>query len=329
MGGKSNRMTISRLGDGPRLSRGLFVGSAAAAALAGRSLRASAADLVPIRMGAAPTDATAGGYYGIDQGFYKAAGLDASIQPNRNTGALAAAVTAGSLDVIAGSIVPIAAAFLNGFDLRTVAPGQVYDGGPPQAPMAVGLTSKITNGKDLAGKTLAVNGLHDLTHLFALAWIDANGGDPSTVKIVEMPFPTMLPALIDGRIDAAQLVEPFASAGKGKVTLLSDAMPAIAPRFFVTGWFSKLSWLEENKATAKSFQSGTFKADAWANANHDASALVLGKYTPIPSDVIRTLVRASYGTTPATPALVQPVLSAMTKYFGTKHINAADLLWNG
>jgi NitT/TauT family transport system substrate-binding protein len=308
------------------VSRAAFLGAGAALA-AGSVLPVPAAAPVAIRLGAAPTDATAGGYYGIAQGFYAAAGLDATIQPNRNTGALAAAVTAGALDVIAGSIVPIAAAFANGFDLRGIAPGQVYDGGPAQAPMAVAAGSKIANGAALAGKTVAVNGLHDLTHLFALAWIDANGGDPASVKILEIPFPEMLPALLDGRVDAALLVEPFASAAKGKVTLLNDAMPAIAPRFLVTGWFSKLSWLQQNKAVADEFIEATYRADAWANGNHDASAEVLGKYTPIPPDVIRTLVRARYGTTPVTSALVQPVLNAMTKYFGSKHVNAADLLW--
>jgi NitT/TauT family transport system substrate-binding protein len=313
----------------PEFSRAGFLSASAAAALASVALPVAAADLVPIRLGASPTDATAGGYYGIEQGFYKAVGLDATIQPNRNTGALAAAVTAGSLDAIAGSIVPIAAAFLGGFDLRAIAPGQVYDGGPPQAPMAVALGSKITSGAGLAGKTVAVNGLHDLTHLFALAWIDANGGDANAVKIVELPFPEMAPALADGRIDAALLVEPFASAAKGKVTLLNDAMPAIAPRFFVTGWFAKLSWLDQNKPAAKKFVDATERANGWANANHDASAAVLGKYTPIPPDVIRTLVRAKYGTTAPTVALIQPVLNAMTKYFGTKHVNAADLIWTG
>jgi NitT/TauT family transport system substrate-binding protein len=311
------------------LTRSRFLASSAgAAAVLLATDRARSADLPAIRLGASPTDATAGGYYGIEQGFYRDAGLDATIQPNRNTGALAAAVAAGSLDFIAGSIVPVAAAFANGFDLRTVAAGQVYDGGPAQAPMAVALGSKITNGAGLAGKTVAVNGLHDLTHLFALAWIDANGGDIGAVKIVEMPFSEMTAALTDGRIDAALLVEPFASGAKGKVTLLNDAMPAIAPRFFVTGWFGKLSWLDQNKAIVQKFAAATNRANAWANANHDQSAAVLGKYTPIPADVIRTLVRAKYGTTLPTPALIQPVLTAMTKYFQTKHVNAADLLWN-
>jgi NitT/TauT family transport system substrate-binding protein len=322
-------MKLPHVSTGGDLARAGFLGTTAAALLAGATRPAWSADLAPIRLGAAPTDATAGGYYGIDQGFYKNAGLDATIQPNRNTGALAAAVTAGALDTIAGSIVPIAAAFTNGFDLRAVAPGQIYDGGPSQAPMAVPAGSKITNGAGLAGKVIAVNGLHDLTHLFAMAWVDANGGDANSVKYIEIPFPGMLAALQEGRVDAAQLVEPFASGAKAKgVILLSDAMPAIAPRFLVTGWFSKQSWLDQNKDTAKKFAAATLRANAWANANHDASAEVLGKYTPIPPDVIRTLVRANYGTTPATPALIQPVLNAMTKYFGTKHINAPDLLWN-
>jgi ABC-type nitrate/sulfonate/bicarbonate transport system substrate-binding protein len=112
------------------------------------------------------------------------------------------------------------------------------------------------------------------------------------------------------------------------VTLLNDSMPAIAPRFLVTGWFAKLSWLDANRDTAKKFAAATLRANAWANTNHDASATDLGKYTPIPPDVIRTLVRANYATALPTAALIQPVLSAMTKYFGTKHINAADLIWS-
>jgi NitT/TauT family transport system substrate-binding protein len=310
-------------------SRAAFLGTSAAALLAASARQGWAADLTPIRLGASPTDATASAYYGIEQGFYKAAGLDASMQANRNTGALAAAVPGGSLDVIAGSVVPIAQAFLGGIDLREVAPGQVYDGGPPQAPMAVPLGSGITTGAHLAGKTIAVNGLRDLSHLFALAWVDANGGDYRNVKILEIPFSGMLPALLEGRVDAALLVEPFASEGKGKVALLNDAMPAIAPRFLVTGFFGSLGWLNQNRDTAKKFAAATLRANAWANANHDASAAVLGKYTPIPAEVIRALVRAKYDTLPPAPALVQPVLAAMTKYWGTAHVNAADVIWTG
>jgi NitT/TauT family transport system substrate-binding protein len=311
------------------VSRAAFLAASGAALAAGAAGPARAADFVPIRLGASPTDATASGYYGIEEGFYRMYGFDASMQANRNTGALAAAVTAGALDVIAGSIVPIAQAYVNGFDLRLVAPSQVYDGGPPQAPMAVPLGSKVTNGAGLAGKTIAVNGLHDLTHLFALAWVDANGGDASSVKILEVPFPSMLPALLSGRVDAALLVEPFATAAKGQVTLLNDSMPAIAPNFLVTGMFGKLSWLDQNKAEAKKFAAATLRANFWANNNYDASAAILGHYTPIPESVIRTLVRAKYLTTNATPKLVQPVLNAMSKYFGVKHIDAADLIWTG
>lgn len=327
--GTSGDMTLPHDSTGRGLSRSAFIAATAAAMMTNAAHPAWAADLLPIRLGASPTDATASGYYGIEQGFYKAAGLEATMQANRNTGALAAAVSGGSLDAIGGSFVPIAAAVSSGLDLRAIAPGQVYDGGPPQAPMAVGLNSGITNGAGLAGKTIAVNGLRDLTHLFAVAWVDANGGDSSKVKVIEIPFPAMLPALLEGRVDACQMVEPFATAAKGKVTLLGDAMPAIAPRFLVTGWFSSLAWLDKNKATAKKFQQATLQANAWANANYDASAAILGKYTPIPADVIRTLVRAKYATALPTAELIQPVMTLMTKYFQTPKFNAADLLWKG
>lgn len=310
-------------------TRAGFLGVSASVLVAAGALAAHGADLIPMRVGASSTDATAGAFYGLDQGLYKAAGLDVTITANRNTGALAAALSAGSLDVIVGSIVPIAQAVQSGIDLRTIAPGQVYDGGPTQAPMAVTNGSKIVNGAGLAGKTVAVNGLRDLSHLFAVAWIDANGGDSTTVKIVEIPFPAMTAALVEGRVDAAQLVEPFASAARGKVTLLNDSMPAIGSHYMVTGMFSKLTWLDANRDTARRFASATLRANAWANGHHDESAVVLSRYTQIPADAVRSMARATYGVVPVTPAIVQPVLDGMTKYFKTQRLVAVDLLWSG
>jgi ABC-type nitrate/sulfonate/bicarbonate transport system substrate-binding protein len=106
-------------------SRTAVLAGLAAATLAPAVARAASTSL---RVGAAPTDATAQHFYAQDLGTFKAAGLDVEISELRNIGALSAALIGGSLDVIAGSIVPIAEAHARGIDLRVIAPGNVYTG---------------------------------------------------------------------------------------------------------------------------------------------------------------------------------------------------------
>src|SRR5580693_8994429 len=93
------------------VSRAALLGGTVAA-LAGSSLprRTSAADPIPLRVGVPPTDATGEGFYGVDKGFYADAGLDVHLQPMFNGEAMSAALSAGSLDVMTGTVVPVAQA---------------------------------------------------------------------------------------------------------------------------------------------------------------------------------------------------------------------------
>lgn len=310
-------------------SRSAFLAtSAAIVAFSATARSASGADLLPVRVGLAPTDATAEAFYGHDNGMFAAAGIDIQLTLLRNTGALAAALVAGSLDVITGSISPIAEGYTRGIDFRVIAPGQIYDGPPAQAPIVVTTGSKITSAAGLNGKVIAVNGLGDLTQLLVLSWLDANGADRSTVKFIEIPFPEMVTALSGGRVDAAVLVEPFVSGARGQVTILSDSMPAIAKRFMVTGWFSKKSWLDANADTAKRFATTMLKVGAWANTHHEESGAILAHYTPLQPDTIRAMTRAVYGTIPLTAAVVQPVIDGTAKYFQSARVSAGNLIWN-
>jgi NitT/TauT family transport system substrate-binding protein len=298
--------------------------SAAAPSLRGT---ARAADLAPIRIGAAPTDATAQHLYAQDLGYFTAAGLSAEISPMRSSGALVAAILGGSLDFMTSTVVSIALAHNKGIDLRTVAVGNVYNGPPPQAAVVVAPNSTVRTGADLNGKTLAVNGLGDLTQVALAAWMDANGGDAKTVKMIEVPFSGVAAALAQGRIDAAMLVEPFTSAAGNTVKILGDPQAAIGRGYMVTGWYAKADWLNANHDTAKRFIDVMLQTAKWGNRNHDLSAAILAKYVGLTADVIKATPRAVYGEQPVTPAMIQPVLDFSTKYIDLPKTSAASLIW--
>jgi NitT/TauT family transport system substrate-binding protein len=316
------RSTVSRAA--------LLGGTVALLAASSLPRRTSAADLIPLRIGVPPTDATGEGFYGVDKGFYADAGLDVHLQPMFNGEAMSAALSAGSLDVITGTVVPVAQAFTHGIDERVIAPGLIYDRGQGQSVVVVVATnSPALKAVDLNGKTIAVNGLGDLTHLALLAWLGTNGADLKSVKLLEVPFPAVGPALDQGRIDAALLVEPFITGLKGKVRVIGDTMAVIGPRFIGTVWVSKLDWLNQNREAARRFATATSKIAAWANAHQDETATILSKYTNIPVATINSLNRAVYDTSPAVGTLLQPILDAQSKYFGVPRITGASLIWSG
>jgi NitT/TauT family transport system substrate-binding protein len=285
--------------------------------------------LATIRIGAAPTDATAQHLYAQDLGMFTAAGLSAEISPMRTSASLIAAIVGGSLDIMTSTVVSIALAHNKGIDMRVIAEGNVYNGPPPQAAIVVAPNSTVKNGADLNGKTVAVNGLGDLTQVAIAAWIDANGGDSKSVKLIEVPFSGVGAALAQGRIDAALLVEPFTSAARaqGQIKILGDPQSAIGRGYMVTGWYAKADWLNANRDTARRFVDVMLQTAKWGNAHHPESAVILSKYLGMTADAIQSAPRAIYGEKPIQPAMIQPVLDFSTKYIGLDKTSAAALIW--
>jgi len=297
------------------------------AALAAAPAALRAADLTTIRIGAAPTDATAQHLYAQDNGTFASNGLTAEITPMRTSGAMVAAILGGSLDFMTATVVSIAIAHNKGIDLRTVAVGNVYNGPPAQAAIVVAPNSTIRSGADMGGKTIAVNGLGDLTQVAIAAWIDGSGGDSKSVKMVEVPFSGVAAALGQGRIDAAMLVEPFTSAAGNTVKVIGDPQAAIGRGYMVTGWYASATWLDANRDTARRFVTSMLQTAKWANHNHDASAAILAKYVGMTADAVKATPRAVYGEQPITPAMIQPVLDYSTKYIDLPKTSAAALIW--
>jgi NitT/TauT family transport system substrate-binding protein len=75
--------------------------------------------------------------------------------------------------------------------------------------------SPVRAPADLAGRTVAVGSLDDLDELSTTAVLHAAGVDTRRLRFVAVPFPEMGATLRRGQVDAAWLVEPYASAVRG------------------------------------------------------------------------------------------------------------------
>jgi NitT/TauT family transport system substrate-binding protein len=292
--------------------RALLGASLSALALAAARRPAAAAGSV-VRIATLPLDASACCYYADDQGFFKAARLDAQIQSIANGGAIVSAAASNAVDIGFTNLASAATAYKRGVAITIVAPGSLDLEEAPTSALVVPAASAIASARDFEGKTIAVNGIKNITQVAAMTWIDKNGGDSAKVKFVEMPFPPMIEALASARIDGAVVVEPFVAEAKRSSRVVADAFAAIAPRLLIGCWIASATWAKANPTVVAAFRHSMARAADWANANRAASATILERVGKLTPQTVSAMTRVRYATT-ARVTEMQPVIDVCAKY---------------
>jgi NitT/TauT family transport system substrate-binding protein len=270
--------------------------------------------ITTLHVGVLPAEICGGVFYGIDRGYFKKAGINVDVQMFTNGNAIAAGLASGALDVGLSDVVNIMAAHTRGLPLVYIAPSLLNTEKAPTFALIVAKDGPIHTAKDVNGKTIAVNGLKNVSQLGFEAWVDNNGGDSKTIKWVEMPFPVMPGAIAQGTINGGLPPEPAlssAEAGGDRVVIMDHN--AIAPEFLLSGWVTTRSWADAHRDTVKKFAEVIREAALWANKNHDESAPILASYTKIPVEVVRKMRRGDFATE-FVPAQLQPMIEAAVKY---------------
>jgi NitT/TauT family transport system substrate-binding protein len=288
---------------------------------------AHAADPVNVSIALIPSESAAQAYYAQDLGYFKAAGLNVTLTPMAASPPIISAVASGAVDVGNSVVGSVVAARSRGIPVKFFAAAGLYTSTAPTARL-VGLKGTAYHtGADLAGKTIAVTGLADLTFYATKQWVEATGGNPNSMKFIELPEPEMLPALKEHRIDAGILIEPFISSASDDTVSIAPIDDYVAKRFLATGWIASDAWLAAHPDVAQRFAAVMKQTADWANAHHAESAAILLKYTKMTPDVVAKMQRATYGTS-LDPGLLQPVIDNAAKYGSfPRPVTAAELTW--
>jgi NitT/TauT family transport system substrate-binding protein len=269
----------------------------------------------PLRIGALLLDNTAEVFYARELGMFKRAGLDVEIQTFPSGGAAAAALVGGAVDISISDVLTLAEAHSRAVPLTYLAPATVYTKAFPAYELLVATASPIRVARDFNGKTVAVNALKNILQVPTEAWIDNNGGDAKSVKFIEVPFPTMAAAMLDGRIDAASISEPFITnaLATGKFRTISVAEKNVATEFMFSGWTTTLDFAAKHPDVVKKFVGVMLESARWANTNRPQSAQILVGVNKMPQEVANKMERSYYGEKLAA-SLLQPVIDAAAKY---------------
>jgi len=290
--------------------------------------RGRAQTTATIRVATLPIESAAEVFYAKDMGFFAKAGLDAEIQTMQNGASMVAAATSNAIEIGYSPLDVLATIHSRQVPVVVIAPANEYITGIKNAALVLAANSQIRSAKDFNGKTIGVAALHSLSENAPRAWIDRNGGDSSTVKFVEVPFPTMPAALDAGRVDAAWVAEPFLSAATKNGRVIEYGFDAIAKRLLIAAYFTTAQWAADHRDLVTRFASVIHETAVWANKpeNQAQSAQIVGKYTRLDPAVIASMVRSRYAEA-LTPASLQPLIDVSAKYNGFAAFPAQELLY--
>jgi NitT/TauT family transport system substrate-binding protein len=285
--------------------------AALALALLGSPITAQTPEKITV---AFPTvDPGAEPYYAADMGFFEKAGLDVTLEPLANGGAIASGVASGSIDIGISNVIAIETAHEKGLPFVVVAPGSDNIASLPSNVLIVAKNSPLQKAADLDGKIIATTPLHGIGDLLISAWIDKNGGDSSTVKYIEIPFPQAEAVVTQGRADASLSVEPFITQAKADTRIFGNVFAVLPDGYLITAFFANAAWAKAHPAVIARFAAVIRQTADWANKNPAKSAEILAKYAKVDPDMVKQTIRSHYATTLA-PKQLQATIDVAARY---------------
>ena len=253
--------------------------------------QASGGGTTQVKVGVIPILDVAPIYLGKEKGFFSKRGIELTLETGQGGAAIVPGVVSGQFQFGFSNVTSLLIAQSRGLPLKVVSNG-VASTGKDKADYS-GIVTRddaIKTAADLEGKQVSVNTLKNIGDSTIRASVRKAGGDPSSVKFVELAFPDMPAALEGGRVDAVWVVEPFLSAtlGAGGRLVASNYVDT-APDLTVALYFTSEQLTKDNPDLVKRFTEAMTESLAYADAHPDEARQVITTYTEIDEAVVQKL----------------------------------------
>lgn len=229
---------------------------------------------------------------GIEQGFFEERGLQIEDRQGPAPAPIMAQVVSGQLDVGFTTIPALISAVAGGAPLKAISPFDgIIDPENPQGAILVKEDSGIGSPKDLEGKQVGVVALQSELDVLLHEVVERDGGDPSQVESVQIPFPEMNAALDAGRVDAVVNVEPFLTQAKdqGGFEEISYPEVEVVPEQAVTAFVASDQFIEENPDTVEQFRAAMEESLQYAADNPEEAQDTMTEVGEIEPDLLKRI----------------------------------------
>ena len=247
----------------------------------------------------------------LAEGYYKDAGLDVKIIQGNGSANTAQLVASGRAQLAYADAVAVSQLIAKGAPMKIIA--TVYQSNP-NAVMALKKTG-IKSVADLKGKKVGVPSGSSQTPMLPLL-LTANNLKESDITMIDMPPASMVPALLQGQVDAvlgsidAYQIQAEAQGAQLDVYRFADhGVPTVS-----TSIFASNAYLKENADVVKKFVAASLKGWSFAIDNPDKTI----------KDVKAVFPEVNEKLAAAELAAIRPLFcSGGAKYLG----KAEDALW--
>ena len=220
-----------------------------------------------------PAIDSAGFFIALHEGLFAKEGLTIRYTPATSSDTVIDQQVAGQFDITAGNYVSYIQHVVNDRQpLQIIAEGSVMQQGD-QAIYTMP-DSKIKTLAELKGHLLGINAPGNINYLLAAAVLTENGISVNSVRFPKqpIPFPEMAGELAAGKIDAAALPEPFATAAEEQygAVELADLNQGATQSFPILGYVATRVWVEQHPNTLKAFLTALEEGQEIADTSRSA-----------------------------------------------------------
>ena len=248
----------------------------------------------------------------LAEGYYKDAGLDVTIVQGNGSGNTAQLVANGRAQLAYADAVAVSQLIAKGAPMKIVA--TIYQSNP-NAVMAL-KKAGIKSVADLKGKKVGVPSGSSQTTMLPLL-LKSNNLKESDINMIDMPVASMVPALLQGQVDAvlgsidAYQIQAESQGAQLDVYRFADhGVPTVS-----TSIFASNDYLKNNPDLVKKFIAASLKGWTFALDNPDKAIKDLKQVFPEVNEKLAT----------AELAAITPLFcSGGAKYIG----KAEDALWS-
>jgi NitT/TauT family transport system substrate-binding protein len=216
-------------------------------------------------------------------------------------------------------------------DVVMIGPGTYVakSAAPDQTATIVRADSNIQKLGDLAGKKVAVNVINSVNWLYNRAMLDNAKVDLKSVTYLELPFPNMVDAVVNGQLDAAAIVQPFLFFGQsgGKVRIVGYDFLETQPGVEVSGFAVARKWAMSNPRTLAAFERAVARAVDYLQANPAQAKQIAIKFTKAKPEVIEGAGLPSWTNVLTVPNLDKQMQLMVRHGLLSKPQDVNELIW--
>jgi NitT/TauT family transport system substrate-binding protein len=208
--------------------------------------------------------ANAGFAAALGEGYYKQAGLDVTIVQGNGSGNTSQLVASGRAQIAYADAVPVSQLIAKGAPMRIIS--TIYQSNPNEV-TALKKTG-VHAVKDLVGKKVGVPAGSSQAPMLPL-FLRANGLKESDMVMINMPVPSMVPALLQGQVDAIlgsmdayQIQLEQQGAQLDNYTFADYGVPTVS-----TSILASDAYLKDNPEVVRKFVAASLKGWSFALDN--------------------------------------------------------------